>query len=180
MKWPIGTDLWMVQIRYWEEEENPIPVRVVELLSETDSRHLKVVYHSDLSQEVYVPEERCFSSKENAIKAAKLLSELQKTKLEDESNFFVENLLESFLSIPPEKRQFADRALSLPPVKKMGNVFNGYIVTSSFKPYLSNQYKSQIYWDLHSAEKAVKQQKEEKLNLEFEVIEVKVCELKND
>lgn len=179
MKWPVGTDLWLVQIRYWEEAENPIPVRVVEVLSETDQRHLKV-YHPEFNQEAYVPEERCFCSRDNAIKVAKLLSELKEIKLEDEVDFLMTGLIEETSSIPPEQRQFADRALALAPVRRTGNVYNRYLVVPTSRPYVRSQIESKIYLDSYSAEKAVKKLEEEHCNLKFKVLEVKVSELESN
>lgn len=178
MKWPVGTELWMVQIRYWEKAENPIPVRVTEVLSETDKRHLKV-YHSEYNHEVYVPEERCFCSRDNAIKVAKLLTELKEIKLDDEVDFLMTGFIEETSSIPPEQRQFADRALELAPVSKTGNVYNGYLVVPSSRRHLKNQVKSTIYWDSYSAQKAAKKGEEEHYNLKLKLLKVKVTELED-
>jgi hypothetical protein len=55
-----------------------------------------------------------------------------------------------------------------------GQCFNGYLVTPSFKPYLTNQGESKIYWDLISAQKVVKHLEKENPNLRFKVLEIKV------
>jgi hypothetical protein len=178
MKWPVGTELWMVQIRYWEEAENPIPVRVTEVLSETDQRHLKV-YHSEYNHEAYIPEERCFCSRDNAIKIAKLLTELREIKLDDEVDFLITRLIEETSSIPPEQRQFADRALELAPVSKAGNVYNGYLVVHALKPHVRNQIGSTIYWDSYSAQQAAKKLERDHSTLKLELLEVKVTEIKS-
>jgi hypothetical protein len=178
MKWPVGTELWMVQIRYWEEAENPISVRVTEVLSETDKRHLKV-YHSEYKHEAYVPEERCFCSRDNAIKVAKLLTELKETKLDDEVDFLMTGFIKETSSISPEQRQFADRALELAPVSKAGNVYNGYLVVLASRPHVRNQIEPTIYWDSYSAQKAAKKLEVDHCTLKLKLLEVKVTELKS-
>lgn len=91
MRWSVGTTLWLVPIRYWEEAENPEEVKLVEEIKEYD-RQL-YVFHSGYGHEVYVPAERCFFSREKAIEAGRLLTQLKDLKNEDGAEWLVDEVL---------------------------------------------------------------------------------------
>jgi hypothetical protein len=180
MKWPIGTELWLTQIRYWEEADNPICVTVLEVPTQTDQRHL-LVKHSEYVQEVYVPEERCFCSRENAIRAAHVLTQLKDLKLDDEADFLIERLIEKDSEINPEMRQYADKALKLAPVFSIVNVYNGYMLAPSHRPHVYTLGReSVVYWDSYSADQAAKKIEEEHNPLKIKRFPVKVTELEGD
>jgi hypothetical protein len=180
MKWPIGTELWLVQIRYWEETDNPIRVTVSELLTLTDQRHLKV-QHSEYEQEVYVPEEHCFFSRENAIRAAHLLTQLMDLKLDDEVDFSIKQQIERESFINPESRQFTDGAFQLAPVSKIVNVYNGFMLAPSHRPHIYTQSsESTVFWDSYSVDKAAKKLEEEHSPVKISRLSVKVTELEGN
>lgn len=100
LKWKKGVILWLIPIRYWEDPE-PEMCRVEEN-GEYDAKHL-YVYHELYGHTVYVPEERCYQSKQAAIRAALLLRELKNLKENDENDWLTEEIIQSMT-----KPQFSD------------------------------------------------------------------------
>jgi hypothetical protein len=180
MKWPVGTELWLVQIRYWEEADNPIRVTVSQLPTETGYRHL-MVQHPEYGHEAYVPAERCFYSRDSAVRAAQLLTQLKDLKLDDEVDFLMREETDREYSANPEMLQYADRALELAPVCRVVNVYSGYIVEPIHRPHVyAHGHESMVYWDSYSADKVAKKLDGEHGSKYFKRISIKVQELESD
>ena len=146
--------LWLVAITYWENGESPIECRLIEKPYDNSSLY-RYVFHTGYGHTCYVPAERCFESREAAIKAAHLLTQLK--DLRNEADF---------------EYQFCLRSDTLPPIKKQtGRPRAGYILRPAHKVkngpnvgYTGDGNNSScIYWDSYSAQKeAEKMQQKQK------------------
>jgi hypothetical protein len=112
VRWPVNTVIWLVPTRYWEEGENPIQCEVLEQ-PEPDPLHL-YVHHEEYGHAVYVPAERCFATKDAAIQAAALLTQLKDLKFNDETDWLLDRIHHR------QNYQFGNRMTdgSLPPTFK--------------------------------------------------------------
>lgn len=169
--------LWLVPIRYWEDADKPIECKLLEKPTTGESLHL-YVFHSEYGHECWVPAERCFQNKDNAIKAAKLLTQLMELKLEDESEWLIDNIL-----FKRECPQFGDKLTdgSIPPIKKKaGHPRTGYVVYPRHQIERGNPIgyagdcvkKEVIHWDRWEADKDAEAQSEQRCPMA--VVEVTV------
>lgn len=175
VKFGEGTVLWLVPIRYWEQTAEPERCVVIEPVSERSSLSFLYVFHEGYGHETYVPAERCYTSREKAITAAQLLSQLKALKDNDEHDYIFQHCVLTQLSQHTSAPQFC----KLPVTRKrrhMDAACCGYVVFP--KHHLSYGPKVQvscsnfatIYWDEYRAAKVAQEEK----RCQMEVVEVEV------
>ena len=167
MRWKPGTTLWLVALRYWESDEEPVECQLVVEPGVADPMYLFVL-HSGYGHECYVPAERCFQSRDNAIKAAKFLTELKNLKFNDELEGVKKgirvkrgNSTEQATVVPQWGGNMTDDFIgSIPPIKHKAGISRvGYVVypthhveRENYIGYSGDCVKSaEVYWDRSAA-----------------------------
>lgn len=175
IKIKVGTKLWLVPIRYWENLE-PEEVTLIEPIEYHNTRQL-YVYHTIYGHDVYVPSERCYVDREKAIQSAKLLTQLRELKIEDECEYLTNQSL--------EPRQFLQEFVSVEREKR-GHIYTGYVnypshqihpKTGSVGYLLNNELT--VYRTIYEAKKATEDSRRNLCNIvKLHIIPVFPCQEK--
>ena len=170
-------ELWLVPIRYWETVE-PERVVVWEDADERAALGYLYVYHDGYGHDTYVPAERCYASRENAIKAAQLLADLRALKKEDEAEYILDKSLDAASAVE-QNLQFSQVPVER---KKVVHKATGYIempdhnLRNSIKVKLACSRSDVIYWDSYEANKAAKASPVKASVVEVEVRPLQILE----
>lgn len=98
LKHKAGAELWLVPIRYWEEDAAPTKVTVVEDVDEAHCRSSFLVFKEGDPQQVYVPAESCYTCLKRAKRAIMLLTMLYENREDDENEFICNQVLKRTLT----------------------------------------------------------------------------------